>query len=136
MSKKTVIYLLIGVFAIGFLLSKYNEYKEKNLVDLFTNVKTIAFEIHSDDIWKTDKKEAIEELTKYLSQYQVEKMKDVKEVVYHEAGFWLRIQTNNKTMMVLFNEEQVFIPAVGNYKVINNPIDIEWLENFQETYRE
>ena len=39
-------------------------------------------------------------------------------------------------MMVEFNEELVFIPADGRYKVIFEPIDIEWLESFKEKYRQ
>lgn len=136
MSKKTVVYFIIGVLAIGFLLSKYNEYKEKSLDALFTNVKSISFEIHNDDDrWTTDKREAIDELTKFLSQYQVKKMKEPKGIVYSgEAGFWMDIRSKDKTMMVSFYEEWIHVVGIGRYKVINGPIDMVWLQGFSEKY--
>lgn len=137
MSKKTIIYLLIGVLVIAFLFSKYNEYKEKGLDDLVANAKAISFEIHNDDErWTTDKKEAIDEFTKFLSHYQVEKMKDPKGIVYsEEAGFWLDIHTKDKNMMVSLYEERIHIPGMGYYKVLNGPIDGGWLQSFTEKYQ-
>ncbi|MCM3743305.1 hypothetical protein M3193_04060 [Sporosarcina luteola] len=136
MSKKTVIYLIIGVLAIGFLLVKYIEYKEKSLDELFTNVKSFSFESHNDDDrWTTDKREAIDELKMFLSQYQVKKMKDPKGIVYSaEAVLWMNIHTKNKTLMVFFDKDRIHLPGIGYYNVLNGPIDKGWLQSFSEKY--
>lgn len=135
MSKKTVIYLIIGVLAIGFLLLKYNEYKEKSLDELFTNVKSISFDGLNDDNWTTDKREAVDELKKFLSQYQVKKMKDPKGIVYsEEAVFRMNIHTKNKILIVFFDKERINIPDIGYYNVLNGPIDKGWLQSFSEKF--
>ncbi|MCM3742946.1 hypothetical protein M3193_02210 [Sporosarcina luteola] len=137
MCKKIIIYLLIGVVAVVFLFSEYNEYKEKSLDDLVANAKSISFKIHNDDDrWTTDKKEAIDELTKFLSQYQIKKMKDPKGIVYsEEVGFWLAIHTKDKIIMAALYEERIYIPGMGYYKVLNGPIDKGWLQSFTEKYQ-
>lgn len=141
MSKKTVIYLIISVLAIGILILKYNDYKEKNLDDLFIqyskHYKSIAFEVYDDNKSIPDDKAVMDELTGFLSQYQVKKMKDAEwnSDVSKEKGFWIDIQSKNKLITILFLEERVHIPGFGYYRVINGPIDIDWLQNFQEKHR-
>lgn len=137
MSKKTVIYLIIGVLVIGFLFLKYNEYKETSLDNLFRNAKSISFDIHNDDNrWTTDKKDATNELTRFLSRFQVKKMKDPKGIVYsEEAGFWMDIHSKDKIMMVSLYKEHIHIPGIGYYKVLNGPIDKGWLQSFTEKYQ-
>lgn len=145
MGKKTVIYLIISVLAIGFLISKYNEYKEKSLDDILTHnvkgFKSIAFEnyksqIYNEDRLTTDKKEAMDELTGFLSGYQVKKMKDAEwnSDVSKEKDFSLDIYSENKPIMVGFYEERIHIFGVGYFRVINGPIDIEWFQSFKKKY--
>lgn len=38
--------------------------------------------------------------------------------------------------MVGFYEERIHIFDEGYYKVINGPIDIEWLQSLEEKYRQ
>ncbi|WP_262173527.1 hypothetical protein [Saccharococcus sp. Marseille-Q5394] len=136
MSKKTVVYLIIVVLAIGLLLSKYYEYKEKSLDELFTNVKSISFgSLNDDDKLTIDKKEAIDELKMFLSQYQVKKIKDPKGIVYsEEAVFRMNIHTKNKSLMVFFDKDRIHIPGIGYYNVLNGPIDKGRLQSFLEKY--
>lgn len=139
MRKKTVIYLIIiiiGILAIGFLLLKYNEYKEKSLDELFTNVKSISIVSNNDDDeWTTDKREAIDELKMFFNQYQVKKIKDPKGIVYsEEAVFRMNIHTKNKILMVFFDKDCIHIPGIGYYNVLNGPIDKGMIQNFPEKY--
>ncbi|WP_432363163.1 hypothetical protein [Sporosarcina sp. UB5] len=138
MSKKNVIYLIVGVLAIGFLLFKYNEYKEKSLDEIFTNVKAISIEIHNDDDeWTIVNREAIDELKMFLSQYQIKKIKSPKGIVYsEEAVLRMNIHTKNKIIMVLFDKDRIHIAGIGHYNVLNGPIDKEWLQSFSEKYRQ
>jgi len=141
-SKKVLVFSLVCVLAIGFLFAKYSEYKEKSLDEIFTHnvkeFKSMTFDIYNDDRLSTDKKDAMSELTEFLSQYQVKKMKnaDWNPDVSTEKGYSLDIHSENKIIMVGFYEERIHIFDEGYYKVINGPIDIEWLQSLEEKYRQ
>ncbi|MCM3637166.1 hypothetical protein M3152_05470 [Sporosarcina luteola] len=82
-----------------------------------------------------DKKEAIDELKMFLSQYQVKKIKDPKGIVYsEEAVFRMNIHTKNKSLMVFFDKDRIHIPGIGYYNVLNGPIDKGRLQSFLEKY--
>lgn len=139
MSKKIVIYPIIGVLAIGILFLKYTDYKEKGLDSLFVqyseDFKSMAFEAYDNNKSIPDDKAVNDELTDFLSHYQVMKIKDAEwdTAVSSEKGVWIDIQSENKLLTILFLEKHVHMPGFGYYKVINGPIDIDWLQSFQDS---
>lgn len=141
MRKRTIIYLIILILAVGLLISKYyNENKEKGLDELITSqikgFESMAFENYKQDELTTDNEEAFAELTELLSQYQVKQMKDAEwdADVSKEKDFTVDIYSKNKPLMIGFYEERLHIFGVGYFYVINGPIDIEWFQSFKEKY--
>ncbi|MFJ7934523.1 hypothetical protein [Sporosarcina sp. NPDC096371] len=139
--KEIIVYLIVGIFAAGFLFSKYNEYREKNLGDLYayheSSFESLEFEYIGHDPWSANEKQPMEELMEFLSQYQVKKMKDSEwdSNLSGEKGFWAytRYGKDRLEMVSIFGDRLIFA-SDGYYKVINGPVDMNWIESFNKEY--
>ncbi|WP_339249946.1 hypothetical protein NSQ43_10425 [Sporosarcina sp. FSL W8-0480] len=133
-------YHMIGV--IGVLLffswSVYDDHREKGLDELNTyqEDKFKAMEFNFSD-WRIEEKEPVEELLEFLSQYRVKKMKDSEwnGNVSGEKGFVVMVYLKDKTTGASIYENRILsFNKTSYYKVLNGPIDMEWIEAFEDKY--
>lgn len=133
-------YHMIGVIGVVLLFSwnVYDDNREKGLVELFT-YQASSFEVmefgFSD--WRTEETEPVEELMEFLSQYRVKKMKysEWNSNVSAEKGFHVMIYLKGKTTGASIYENRLLsFNHTFYYKVLNGPIDMEWIEAFKEKY--
>lgn len=142
MKKNNFIILVVGILLVFYIYSKYNEYKEKNLGDLFTynesSFESLEFEYIGHDAWSANEKQPMEELMEFLSQYQVKKMKDSEwdPDLSGEKGFWTIIRYDKERLTMASIHEGRLIFSNEYYKVVNGPIDMNWVESFNKRYNQ
>jgi len=140
MKNKNFIVLIVGILLVFFIYSKYNEYKEKNLGDLYayneSSFESLEFEYIGNDPWSSNEKQPMEELTEFLSQYQVKKMKysEWDSNLSGEKGFWAytRYGKDKLVMVSIFGDRLIL--SNEYYKVVNGSIDMNWIESFNKKY--
>jgi hypothetical protein len=133
-------YHLIGIIGVVLLFSwnVYDDHRQKGLDGLFTfqtsNFKAMKFGF---DGWSTDETEPVEELMEFLSQYRVKKLKDSEwdSNVSGEKGFDFMIHSKGKMTgaYILENRVQPYNRS-SYYKILNGPVDMEWIDAFNEKY--
>ncbi|WP_042143390.1 hypothetical protein [Paucisalibacillus sp. EB02] len=132
---KIFITVIIIVPILLFTFMIFNDYREKGLEDVIGfNTANVDYIIINDDV-KTDKMEHAEALKDFLSQYRVKKMKDREwdGDVSNEKGFRITIYSNGKPISASIYENHLHYKNSGEYyKVLNGPIDMEWIEEFQQ----
>lgn len=131
----------IGILAVALFFSwnLYDDHREKGLVELFSYQASnfVAMNFNYEG-WRTEETVPVEELLEFLSQYRVKKMKDSEwnQNVSMERGFeFLIFPKNGKgsgayihpNRLMLFNKP-------GYYKVLNGPIDMEWIDAFNKKH--
>ena len=141
-------HLIIGlvVIAIIFLFSIkiYNDKREKGLDDVISyNIASFESLIFNDGEgqfgWKTDKVEHAEKLNDFLSRYRVKRMKHSEwdTDVSKEEGFRFIIYSNGKPIIAhIFEQRLLFANDGYGYKVVNGPIDIAWMKDYIEEFKE
>ena len=142
-NKRYLISGLVVVIVIFFSMKIYNEYREKSLDEVIgyysSSLHSFVFKFIGDNIeWKTDKEVPLEELIEFLSRYQVKKMKDVEwnSDVSKEEGFDISIYSKGKPILVSIYEERIhLLSGHGYYKVINGPINMDWVKKYHERYK-
>lgn len=133
-------YHMIGIIGIVLLFSwnVYNNHREKGLDDLFTYQASTFMSMEFDHFaWRTKETEPVEELMGFLSQYRVKKMKDFEwnSNVSGEKGFEVMIYLKGKTTGASIYENRLLSYNYASYyKVLNGPIDMEWIEAFKVKY--
>jgi hypothetical protein len=142
--KKKNFYILSIVILIFLIygVTRWNDYREKNLADLldtskiekiYYNQLPIKDEKAAYNRQLTDSK-AIQELINLLSQYRVKKIGDrdfVSEYPDEQFQFQLEYEDNRVTMPSLI-ERDVLLNHMYQYEITNGPVDNEWLEEFLE----
>ncbi|HWL23709.1 MAG TPA: hypothetical protein VNR38_08160, partial [Ureibacillus sp.] len=89
--------------------------------------------------WMTEEKEPVVELMEFLSQYRVKKVSEdtFNEKINGEVGFELTINYSKANPAIVWVDENRVHILVGNYyEVVNGPIDIEWIKEYNNKYRE
>ncbi|MCG3086663.1 hypothetical protein [Sporosarcina cyprini] len=150
MWKLRYVTIFIVAMAIFFSLKVFNEYRERNLVDVMRYKSSDFYalgvikdvnEVPKDKgyEWYTKDKEPVNELLEYLGSYRVKKIKEEEFTAnqYQGERFEFTIthaKSNPSIVWIGANHVQVL---VGNYyEVVNGPIDMEWIEEFNEKYKE
>lgn len=143
-SRKPIIYGVVIIAIIMFLsLYFYNENREKDLTEVMnyrsSDFESINFKFQAHDDWSDDDEDSARELIDFLSQYRVKKMNDSwwDGDVSKETGFELTIHaTENIPLMgSIFGERLLDYTTGDAYKVVNGPIDMEWIERYNEKTR-
>ncbi|WP_188205592.1 hypothetical protein [Alkalibacillus aidingensis] len=126
-----------------FALDIYHEYREKDLDYAINfnleNVQSLAFYEGTQFEWRTDDEEHVEELIEFLSQYRVKRMShgEWDGDVSKERGFRFTIHTIKKPIiMTSVYEERVLDLGSGPYRVVNGPVDVDWVERFVEEHQQ
>ncbi|MFB1051452.1 hypothetical protein [Paraliobacillus sp. JSM ZJ581] len=129
-------YITIGFIAavLFFSVELINDYKEKNLGDVVNfnpsdlNYLDIDMEVH------TNEKIYAEKLIEFISQYRVQKIRSkVWEREYSATkGFTFIIsKKNGDSVSFTIQQERLHYHSSDYYKVLNGPINMDWLENFK-----
>ncbi|SOC41539.1 hypothetical protein [Ureibacillus acetophenoni] len=146
---------IIGIVVIGLLLSfkSFYDHRERNLADelkydqkdyeSLTAIKTVLEEEDHND-WVTSDIEPMEELISFLSQYDVKKVNETQfnEIANDDLRFVFAIYNfREKSKFVGVSENTVTLDEVIGrgkiyFKVVNGPIDMEWINSYYEKYGE
>lgn len=133
-------YHMIGAIGVVlfFLWSVYDDHREKGLDELITyqDDKFKAMEFNFSD-WRIEEKEPVEELLEFLGRYRVKKMKDSEwnGNVSGEKGFQFMVYMRGKSTGASIYENRILsFNKTSYYKVLNGPIDMEWIEAFEDKY--
>lgn len=141
-------YLIIGVIAlvIFFSLKIINDYREKNLVDLVsykpTDFLSLGIIVDKSAVpedkafeWFAKDKEPTDELLEFLGQYRVKKINEEEfNQSLNKGGEFTISHSKVNPAIALLLENNVHIYVGDYYKVVNGPIDMEWLRNYNEKY--
>ncbi|MDW0115590.1 hypothetical protein QTL97_01390 [Sporosarcina thermotolerans] len=133
-------YHMIGIIGVMlfFSWSIFDDHREKSLDELikYQDNKFKAMEFNFSD-WRIEEKEPVEEMLEFLSQYRVKKMKDSEwnSNVSGEKGFQVMVYLKGKTTGASIYENRILsYNKTSYYKVLNGPIDMEWIEAFEEKH--
>jgi hypothetical protein len=134
----SIVMLILGIY--GF--TKWADYREKNLVDLldFNKIEKIHYKQLPlmDDMAAYNRQltddAAIQELISFLSQYKVKKLGDRDFIsAYTEEQFQFQLEyKDDRVTLPSLIERDVLLNDMHQYKIINGPVDYEWLEEFLE----
>jgi hypothetical protein len=136
--RRTVILFCIVIVAVALYSYKHwDQYREKSIetvLDTEHNPQEIIFKKSSNDYWKTEDPETIQELMSFLDKYQIKKSK------YYNGGesewdidlIWTTNIDNigMKMVNISITDYYVWINFTDQYSVINGPVDVDWLENY------
>lgn len=141
MKNKPILYSLLAVMVVGFFLSfkLYNNYREKSFVDEInynsSSFQSFSFSNKKSSAWKKDTKEPAEILMKHLSKYQIKK--DPKCSTNLSKGFEFTIGLKDKTeKFVSVFDKCTYIMDSGLYKIVNGPVDMNWIQKFNKAYEQ
>lgn len=125
MRKLRYVTILIVAMAIFFSLKVFNEYRERTLVDVMGYKSSDFYALGViKNVNDVPKDKGYEWFTKDKDQYKDERF----EFTITHA------KSNPSIVWIGANYVQVL---VGNYyEVVNGPIDMEWIEEFNEKYKE
>lgn len=141
---------IIGIVVIGLLLSfkSFYDHRERNLADeirydqsdykSLTVIKDVPENEDKND-WITSDVEPTEELINFLSQYDVKKVnKDQSnENTNGDMRFVFAIfNYREDAKLVGVSENKVTIDGEVYFKVVNGPIDMDWINSYYEKYGE
>lgn len=136
------IILLVLIAILFFVWKTINDYEEKNLSDIIltdkSKFKGFAVEVRDDnfEVWESDNLQNFEELLNFFSKYKVQKVKeaDVKVYVKSDEGLDLFLLSKGKSNsnIIRILENNVYIVEKGHYKVLNGPIDMEWIKEYDK----
>ncbi|MDV2580918.1 hypothetical protein [Alkalibacillus haloalkaliphilus] len=138
---KALTLLLMATPVLIISLYFYNEYREKSLDQVISydedDIHALVFHEGHEEEWRTDEREHADKLNEFLSQYQVKRVRhrDWDSDVSNENGFRITIYSDGRPILASVYEERMLDVGTGPYKVVNGPIDIEWVENFIEENR-
>jgi hypothetical protein len=132
----SIVILILGIY--GF--TRWADYREKSLVDVldFNKIEKINYNQPPlmDDMAAYNRQltddAAIQELISFLSQYKVKKLGGRDFIsAYPEEQFQFQLEYEDEiaTMPSLI-ERDVLLNDMYQYKIINGPVDYEWLEEF------
>lgn len=140
----SIIIILLVALIIVYTVDKIDEYGEKNLGELVSlidkNVEKIHVHYGNPKPFIIEDVDKVNELNNFLSQYKVEKMKEHEWESYvgGTKGFSFDVLMEKNVVMVSLYEERLNIFGTNNggyYRVLNGPINVEWIEKFLEGYR-
>ncbi|MFD1030274.1 hypothetical protein [Metaplanococcus flavidus] len=122
--------------------SLFDEFGEKNLTKALSyvpgDVETVEFMSDGNaGVWQNSSKEAAAELHDFFGQYEVKKMSDSDwdSDVSKETGLMLTLHMKNHIIIAYIYENRMHLLNDGNYySVMNGPIDMEWVAEYNERY--
>ncbi|TFB12910.1 hypothetical protein E3U55_16905 [Filobacillus milosensis] len=143
-NKKAMIVIGVVGALIVFSLNIYKDTKIKDLDDVLNfkpnDFKTFGFTVNRDEItgnkafeWQTENTEPVEELLSFLEHYKVKKA-DINEISGKENFEFMIFHNISKPINVVVVDENEMLIGETVFEVINEPIDMEWVKNFNQKY--
>lgn len=141
--KKYVIWLaliLVGVVVLIFM--RWNDYREKELVDVLDTdeIEEFIF-LHANtdnavlfEEMEVEDPEAMEDLIDFFGQYRVKKVGPRNfstEYPDEQFSFQINYQDERNTIDSMI-ERDVLLHDMDQYTIINGPLDYGWIESFME----
>ncbi|MGE8203301.1 hypothetical protein ACQKP0_01875 [Heyndrickxia sp. NPDC080065] len=136
---------LIPIIVI-FSFNYWNDYRERNLTELIRynpqDFLSIRFtnNITSDHLseWWTKDREATDELIEYLSQFRVKRVKENEfaKLDTHKMFEFTITHVHSNPAIVYAKENFIHILVGDYYQVLNGPIDMEWIDKYNDKYRD
>ncbi|MGD7045711.1 hypothetical protein [Jeotgalibacillus proteolyticus] len=144
--KRISFIILISGILLFLLINRWVDYKAKELTDVLhaEDIIDVSYTYVPQGSDQFENKElgnpqALKELLEFLSQYQVKKtgLRDF-ESQYPDEQLNLHFiyEDGIPTYSSLFERDVVLVVLTGEnqYKVINGPLDQEWVEEFKKKY--
>ena len=139
-SKKSILLIASIVIILLFSFKKYLDYQEKNLGDInsldLEKIEGMTFKLDGFEEWRTDDKKLIEEMLSFLENYEVKKIqnRDWDSDVSKETSFRVEFYEKERITHMVIHEDRMNVmgKTSGYYKILNGPIDLEWIESFQK----
>lgn len=142
--KNRYVVALIIVGGLIFSFMRWNDYREKDLVEVIDAEEIVEFhfadrteEYHGVDFnGKVTDPKSLQELADFFSQYRVKK----------EGGrnFSTKVPEEQFSFQVFYEDERITIPSLierdillfdmDQYTIVNGPVDYAWLEGFMERH--
>lgn len=138
MKKRT--YLLLTVVIIGGLFGfmRWDEYREKDLVEAIEVEEIVEIRYGHDDNMTFDKilndEQSIQDLVSFFSDYRVKK-EGSRDFTSEHPGeqFIIHLEYEDERITIpILIERNVILIELDQYRIINGPIDSEWMEEFLE----
>ena len=137
--KNKYVYVFVIVVALAFVFGilRWNDYREKELVDVLEADKIVAIQYEMDDVYILDSvidEKSIQELLEFFSQYKVKKegpRNFTTKFPDEQFSFTFEYEDERITLPTLFERDVVLI-EYDQYKITNGPIDYKWIENFMK----
>lgn len=142
--KNRYVVALIIVGGLIFSFMRWNDYREKDLVEVIDAEEIVEFhfadrteEYHGVDFnGKVTDPKSLQELADFFSQYRVKK----------EGGrnFSTKVPEEQFSFLIFYEDERITIPSLierdillfdmDQYTIVNGPVDYAWLEGFMERH--
>ncbi|KAB2335593.1 hypothetical protein [Bacillus mesophilum] len=133
--KKHIVIALISGFLILLSFKLYNDYKEKGLDEIMNYDESNYHSLVINFDLVTNQKKYADELTEFLSQYRVKKMRNSEwdADLSGTKGFHATLNsTDDIFAMASIYENRVLDYSGSYYKVLNGPVDMNWVHRFIE----
>lgn len=135
--------LFVSMFA-GF--HYWNDHRERSFTDLVSypsnDFLSIGFRLnkppdHGVSEWVSSEAEAATELMQFLGQYRLQKIgeADFRQSVGNRLFEFTISSSYSNPVIVHASENFVHILAGHYYKVVNGPIDVGWINQFNEKHQ-
>jgi hypothetical protein len=144
--EKKYVYLLgiILVIALLFIIFRWNDYREKELVDVLDAgeieevlYRKLPLENDMVDFNRTIKNpESIQELVDFFSQYKVKKI-GIRNFTskYPDEQFIFQLEyADGRITIPSLIERDIVLVNEEQYTITNGPIDYKWIEDFVEKH--
>lgn len=142
--KKKYVYVLLLIVAVGLVLAimRWNDYREKELVDVldWEDIEEFVYlepnpdgPLHYEEI-PVAVPEKMEELKDFLSQYQVKKIGYRQFTTEHpdEQFHFQPTYADERITIPSMIEWDVLLIDDYQYTITNGPVDYGWVEDFFE----
>ena len=138
--KGKLLIVAIILIVIALVFNHYYQYRERNLADVLKmdKVEKVHYVVKPLEDGKHDynrtlsDKESIQELTDFLSQYQVKKRKDkgwTTTYTREQFQFFLDYGEGENLDRIMV-ERDVVLGIYNKLNVLNAPVDYKWFEEF------
>ncbi|TMW71041.1 hypothetical protein [Alteribacter natronophilus] len=140
MKKQHLIITGAAAVIIFFSIKTYDDYREKSLDDVMAYDTSEVDSLVMNHELITDNERHAEELSAYLSQYQVRKMRnrDWDPDVSGTKGFDVSINGEDGTLAWagIYEDRLHLYSRSAYYEILNGPIDMGWVGRFIEDIQE
>ncbi|WP_424237578.1 hypothetical protein [Bhargavaea ginsengi] len=130
------VYLTLFVVALLLVFMRWNDYREKDLVDVLKaeEIEEILYSLDDGSLLdeKVKNQESIQEWINFLSHYRVKKEgpKNFTTKYPHEQFSFQLVYEDGRSTLPSLIEGDVLLLDHDQYTITNGPVDYDWIERF------